>query len=304
MASRDSDYNFSTIIQDSTLFVNAIGTFFCRGSIKNNVSVSDLLIVSDQDTIPSEFRDIIEALAHGTRLFDALYYFSLPKGQRPVISAAMRNDIPSSRQHDVIARAVFFQMFMVLTRGSPSMSDTSSAEGMVPKFLSSTMSLSDTPKNYASLICSFDLGLVDFRFIKQIDFSKLSAISRNRLSLGVAGYRNIAPFALFSPRSDASEDAKNAHEVVAKLARSPADWSIHPVTRSDAVTAYYGALNSTLCDLMVACFSKDQLTTMLNNKMIYSMPRSNPRATRWHGWTIGTMPHLREPIFREQGNRK
>lgn len=279
----------------------ALQEFFIIGSKKSLVSIDDLTIVSDQMPLPEKFTTASEAIKGGTKLIDALYYFSIDAARRPKILRADDGNKAHDRDPVNIAKAFFYQCFFVLTRGAPSTDKGTQRGGVVPSFLQATLALNESPFEYANKICSFDIGNVDWQLIKHLKFDKLGQQALSRFGIGLAGYRMISPFRYYKVRDDASEEVKSAVQVMRHLAESKADWSIHSVTRSATVMGYYGSINKCAGNLILEAFTDEQITEMVKSRMIYAKPVHEPRYSQWRTWSLDRMPGLKNPIF--QGDK-
>lgn len=289
--------NFESIALKEADVAKIVSMLINEGSKRNMVTKEDLTIVSDNTNCPKAFANVMEAINHGTKLFDALYYFSLDEKSRPSVKTAAEDDIPVSRKLSDISRALFYQVFLCLVRGSPNDSDASASNEKIPNFLVSIMGLKNKPSYYSNMLASFSLSKVDWRFIKSIDFGQLDTAAINRIGLSVAGYRIMQPFKYYTCKSDASEEERNAYEVVRKLAGEGADWNVHPITKSAEFTGYYGSFTKNVGSLIIACFSDSQIQGMVDSKMLYSKPIANMQYTGWKAWKVSTMPVFNDKIF-------
>ena len=291
------DIDFGIIVPDLADVASALQQFFINGSLARTVAAADLTIVTRAANPPDRFVSIAEGLQAGTKLLDLIYYFSLPQNERPAVAHEDNEDILSSENPQEISRCFFFQAFMVLVRGSPSTATDSTAGATVPAFLQNVLGLDGTPAHYADAICSFDIANVDWRFLRHIAMPQAGLEALNRLGLGVCGYRAMGPFKLYGCRRDASREAIQAYEAIRALAQAPADWGIHPLTRSAAFTAYFGSLNKSAASLMTECFTQEQLQEMVDLRIIFQLPRADPRYTQWRTWSVAANPPLSDPIF-------
>jgi hypothetical protein len=289
--------SFGSIAYDDSVIANALQRFVKEGSFKGKISVTDLVIVSDVSPTPASFDNLGIALSHGTKLFDALMYFSLGVNERPSIMAATPNDLPVSRDAQVISSALFFLAFMLLTRARVPSGASTTTGSSVPAFLGNVMGLTNSPDHYMKLLSSFDLSKMNHRWIQFIQWNSIGTEAMNRFGLGVAGYRAFAPFTLLNVRADASPEAKRAAAVAKEIATRPADWCIHPVTRHPRILQIFGNLNKNLGNLMIACFESDELRDLATNRVIYEVPISDPRYNNWKNWEITSIPAFSNPIF-------
>jgi hypothetical protein len=291
------DIRFNVVNPNFPAIAHALQVFVTRGSSRSVVSISSLKIVSDNPTIPTSFSDIGTAISHGTKLFDALMYFSLPDNQRPTVRAADEDEIPRTRDVTIISKSVFYLAFFLITRAKVPSGIATNIGTSVPAFLQNILGMNETPDYYMNLLSSFDLSALNHTWIQYIQWSQVSLESMNRFGLGVAGYRSFQPFKLLAVKNDASVEAKRAAELAKAIATAPPDWKIHPITRDPNILTSLGNLNKNLGNLMLECFTQEQLDSLKSNRVIYDIPSMDVRHTNWRTWSTEMMPALTTPMF-------
>lgn len=289
--------SFDSVVLDPQDIANACHAFLVQGSRRNVISIEDLVIVSDATTKPAAFVNLAMAIEHGTRFFDAVAYFSIPHNLRPEIRAADYDDLPDTRDMNAIAEALFYQLFHVMVRGSPNRS--MNMDSQIPGFLKNVRGLKETPAFYADRICSFDLMKIDWRFIRLLPWGEISQEAINRLGLGLAGYRMLAPFKHYPVDRTLTPAEENAVKIARIMATSPADWSIHAVTRSADFIQKFGNLNANLKNLISRVYSTESIDMMVANKLLYERPAFDARHQQFLSWPQHI--DLTEPIFPNLG---
>lgn len=284
---------FKNIVINPYDVANACRDFLIHGSKKNVISVSDLTIVSDQQTQPPAFVDLAMAMKHGTKFFDAVAYFSMPHNARPKILVADNVDLPDARGMNDVAEALFYQLFHVMVRGTPN--SANNENGQIPGFLKNVRGLKEMPAVYANRICSFDLMKIDWRFIRLLPWNEISQEATNRLGLGLAGYRMLSPFKHYPADKTLTAAEENAIKIAITMATAPADWAIHAVTRSADFIQQFGNLNANLKNLITRAYSAETIEMMVVNKLLYERPTFDARHQQFLSWPQEIV--LSDPIF-------
>jgi len=291
------DFDFGVIVYDSNDLAAALSEFCIIGSKKGIVSIDDLNIISTDMPEPAVFKTVKEGLSQGNKLFDMIMYFSVPEDQRPKARSPRGNETGDPIPDIDIARAVFYLAFFLLTRANVPSGDDDSVGSGVPRFLSNIMGLNGTPASYASKLASFKLEKMEHSWIRHIKWKQLGSEALNRIGLGVAGYRMASPFVLLSPRENLAAQQQVSLTVAQSIAREPADWSIHPVTRDPAILKKYGNLNANLGNLMLECFEAADLQRLVEVKVLFAIPTANIRHTQFRTWTADMVFKSSDPIF-------
>jgi len=180
------------------------------------VSVGDLQVYANAEGAPP--KTIVEAMENGTLFFDAVYYFANDTGTdvtlMPKVDTGMTKDqlITTAKQ-----RLLWTALFLML-RGSYPESVGNDVGRDVPAFLRNICGMNESPANVAQGLASFDLKKIEPVWIRGITWSTFAAAIKQRLGLGLAGYRMLGPFKLYPCRADAPDEAKEAYEWVRAIA--------------------------------------------------------------------------------------
>lgn len=240
--------------------------------------------------------DVKEALKCGTKFFDAVYYFAMDPAVRPTVSAPLAgletldNIIVKTK-----TRLLWTALFLMLRGSYPE--STGQIRGKdIPSFLVSICAMDESPAATADGLASFQLKKINPSWIKSITWNTLAQPIRQRLALGLAGYRQLGPFRIYPCRADVDPEVKSAYDWVKLVLTKPADYDILSCTRSPALISRMGAWNKALGNLMLLCFTKEQLDEMVANKIIFSFPVRDPRADTWRNWSTGGGLALESPI--------
>lgn len=277
--------------------------YIIEGSKTCKVSAEDLSVYAPEG-VNSTNATVSELMKGGTKIFDAIYYCSLPLSDRREPAAALPAD--SILTVDKVADALFFCFFMLLTQARPP------APGVqVGNFLKGIMGAEHPPEYYANAICSFNLSHVDHRWIRHINMNGMSQEAIARFSLGVAGYRlltatfftssnavfastlNVTEAEFNTLKSLAAENAKRLQS----LCEKGASWELHPTTRSPVVLSRFKSLNKAISDMLCFLFNDATLKIMVDQKVIFSRPQPNAANRNWRSWNDSSFMMDLTPIF-------
>jgi len=286
-----------TIQYDLADLAQKLSRFVIQGSKRHTLSKSDLTVVkSNVDQVPDPVT-LPWLLSHGTRFFDAVFWLSLPAGERPEIRTLPAGSIPAPVTVAQICQALFFQLFMGITRAAPSEAVGANIGRDVPNFLSQVLGLNEAPVVYARRLASFHLNKIDPAWMRYIQLGDLGREAISRFGLGVAGYRYLSPFKLLPCRADAPANIRRAYEVARGMALAPSNWQIHPATRDPQLLAVYGPLNANLCNLMLECFTTEQITTLVATRAIYEQPQHQAAHVNYRTWDVDFAANAADVIF-------
>lgn len=291
--------NFNVLQPDFTQLARAIQQFLAYGSKKGHVTIEELVIVSDLPNPPIRFADVAEALINGTKFFDACLYFTLPDADKPAVRAMTAAEKPASREYAQIGEAIFVIYFYLLTRARVPARTGEDSRHPIPRFLTNVLSLTQPMTAYLDLVSGFDISKMDHKWIKEVQMGELGDEMRNRIGLGVAGYRMFGPFKSYTPRPGTPPNLLQAVEVAKHIATVAPDWNIHPVTRNPVILTNLGNLNQNLGNLMLEVFSDEQIREMTDAKMIFAKPTKQPTHIQYRTWTLQGLIPLNEPIFHD-----
>lgn len=258
------------------------------------VTAGDLHVYSVDGVTPPA--DVREAMRWGTKFFDAVYYFALEAAARP--KPAPGQDGMADLQAHLVAvkkRLLWTAIFLML-RGSYPTSTTGVVGADVPAFLVKICAMTETPAEVAAGLASFNLEGIDPRWIRQIEWQALAQPIRQRMALGLAGYRALGPFRLYDLKPGVTAEVSEAYHWVKKVTTAAPDYAILSCTRDAVLVSRLGSWNKALGNLMLECFTDAQLAEMGANKIIFSKPVRDPRADSWKTWSKWTDFALTDPI--------
>lgn len=281
--------DFKIIQIDVLKVADALQRFIHVGSSRTGIAITDIQTrcTGPVPTTPHSLKALLQA---GIPLFDAVAYLTVDRAHRPpLVSDAdiVENTAPSLEK---ISEAIFYVYFLLVTQARYPTVGSGSDQIRVPRFLKDVMRLSEEPNVYLKRICSFNPVKFNPAWLKCIHIPGLGVETMNRFGLGVAGYRLFGPFKCYEVKESASRNIKSAYAVARHFAINPPNWQIHPITRNPTILSTYGNLNKNLANLILECFTENQIDEMVATKMIYQRPVHDPQCANYKTWSI--MPSL------------
>jgi len=279
-----SGLDFKTIEFDLIELAGKIQRFVHQGSQRYFVSIDDIKIQKLAGEQPPDPMTMEWLFEQGNPFFDSVFYIGLEDVKKPQIVELPAGHTVSPILPYALAQALFFQYFLILTRGSVSDEDSLTVGTAVPSFLAKVIGLDKTPKYYASLLSTFQLKKVDPAWAKFVPMKDLGKECVNRLGLGVAGYRMGGPFKLLPKPTGMSAEQTTAYEIAHSFISQPYSWDIHSATRNPNILTIYGPLNANLGNLALEIFKKEDLERLVSTKALYKLPIKDDSATNYRSW--------------------
>lgn len=227
---------------------------------------------------------LFNLLQLGMKLFDAVVWLHAgrpathPLQADPTLTA---DTIPS--MHDV-ARSVFYAYFMLLTQARYPAISAGGEKPRIPNFLKSIMGMAQDQTHYMDMLTSFPPQQFDPAWVRFVHFSGFGQEVLSRFGLGVAGYRMFGPFKLYPAKDGLSPNLVPAFAFARTVARAPASWDIHPLTRNPNILTARGNLNKNLGNLILECFTDDQIAEMVAAKIIFKRPDREAQHMEYRNW--------------------
>jgi len=297
------ELGLTTVNVNPETLASVIQLFLTDVSKIHSVDKADLQIRKDPNNIVPD--TVAEAIRYGTKFFDAVYYFTLDDKEGVAMLPHYSTDVSLkqlvTKEQDWIIRAcnnLLVCYLHIMMRGAYPSNPKANEIQKVPAFFKSILGFDSPLGNVANELASFDLNKIDMSWVKLIKTGSFNIAIKNRLSLGIPGYRMLMPFKLYPLKSGVSQEVKAAYEWVQKLVNRGFYWDIFPPTRSSQVTQKLGPMNAALGNLMLECFTQDQLKEMAEQslKIIFDVPKKDQRANHWRSWSAITDLELQEPM--------
>lgn len=276
--------DFGLVHIDPSETAKAFQSYLDTASKLTGVSLDDIdrsviTIVGD-----GEAMTLVDLLNAGMKLFDAVVWLTAgrPKSHPLQLDPGMKKESIASL-HDV-ARSVFYCYFMLIVQARYPVSSREKDKPKIPNFLKTIMGMDQDQHVYVERICSFEPQKFDPSWAEYVSFKNFGQEVLSRFGLGVAGYRYFGPFASFTPKAGLPQNIMDAFNFARNVATSPASWDVHPLTRSPDVLTKRGNLNKNLGNLILACFSDEDIAEMEKSKMIFRKPEKEPTHRNYLGW--------------------
>jgi len=290
--------DFKIITLDHHHLAEALSAFVLNGDGGDKISVDDLTIVKREANGPTSFDNVADALTNGTRLFDALAYFSLPANRRPAVVHEELGEDEADPSLLEIGRSVYYCLMFILLRGHAPTKQNTAADEPTPQFLTRVMNMTEDPGVYHKNIASFDLNSISHQWVKYVTINGLSQKTQNRLALGMAGYRIPAALTIYPVRDDAVDEARTAAEAVRRFVARGVVWDCHSVTRTGAFLDAVKNFNGNCANLILEVFDNAQIDRLVELRILFERPIYNPRFENWRSWTDDTFTPFNDRIFR------
>lgn len=241
---------------------------------------------------------LTELLELGMKLFDAVVWLTAgrPTAHPLVADPTLTKDkIPSLHE---IARAVFFNYFMLLTQARYPAPRNEVDKPKIPNFLRTIMGMSEEQHVYVETICSFAPQKFDPAWVKFVEFQQFGQEVLSRFGLGVAGYRMFGPFGLYQPKENLSPALMESVNFARTIAKAPSSWAIHPLTRNPNILTSRGNLNKNLGNLILDVFTEEQIAEMVKSKILYKKPEREAAHRNYLTWSAADDISGTTTIFR------
>jgi len=277
--------DFGIIKIDIVQTAKALQEYLDIASNLTGVSLDDINITVTQAPADSSKLTLVDLLKLGMKLFDAIVWLSAgrPTSHPLKTDPTMTADQVASLKS--IADAVFYCYFILVTQARYPVRNPGPDSPKMPNFLTTIMGLDEPQGVYVKRICSFEPQKFDPKWAKYVKFEGFGQEVLSRFGLGVAGYRMFGPFALYRPRAGLSQDLMAAYEFARKVAMAPATWDMHPLTRDPNILTKRGNLNKNLANLILDCFTDDQINEMTKSKVLYKKPEREPNHRNYLTWS-------------------
>jgi hypothetical protein len=272
--------------------------FLDRGSQLTGVpldSISLSVFSLPPNPIAATLTDLLNS---GMKFFDAVIWLSAGRPN----THQLRED-PSIKKEDLplmndVARSIFYIYFNLVTQARYPAGRYQAEKVKIANFLIRVMQMDQPQEYYVDMVCSFDIRLLDPRWIEFVNFQGFGQQVQSRFGLGVAGYRWFAIFKHFQPDTKGRQDLIDAIKFVNRINAAPYDWNIHPLTRPGEVIAQCGPLNGNLMNLALEVLSSESLAAAVDSRMIFSYPVATPQHNQYKLWNDQMVIVGSRPVFK------
>lgn len=288
---------FVTVTYNHQDLAAALNAFVTAGSVRGQIAITDLSIVSRHANNLEPFTTVADAISRGTRLFDALAYFSLHPDLRPDIVHEELGEDEEDPAVDDIGRSLFYVFMFILIRGSAPSHIATNNTTPVPRFLSNVMNLTETPDVYADRLASFDIQLMHHGWVRHITLDGLDHTVQNRLALGVAGYRLPAALCIAELKQDLAPELVTAVEAVRNFVNRGMVWDCVGHVRSARFLDAVKNMNKNVGNLISLSVPDDVIARLVRLRVLFEAPVYDERFTQYLTWTNATFAEFDDFIF-------
>lgn len=290
--------NFLIIDVDPVQVARAFQDYLIRGSQLTGVSLDD--ISTSLHTVPANPKTatLADLVAGGMKLFDAVVWMTAGRPASHPLTVDPSISVDSQPSMHEIARAVFYVYFFLLTQARYPVANANDEKPKVSNFLTNVMGMDKDQSHYVNLICTFAPQKFNPAWVRHVNFERLGQEVLSRFGLGVAGYRMFGPFKLYTPRAGLSAELMAAYNFARNVATNPPTWDVHPLTRSPEILTARGNLNKNLANLILDCFTTEQIQEMAAAKVLYGVPERQPNYMNYKTWSAEDNISGNSNIFR------
>jgi len=213
-------------------------------------------------------------VSNGTAFFDAIIYKTGKNSDLIKFKAAKhpQSKVIEAMTYQNISEALYFAFFLLLVRGRYPADGMSEEKKDIPKFLGGTMALKHSSTHYRSILASFTLEKLNPEWIKLIKIKNLGLETRQRLGLQVAGYRWLKVFSIIPITKQLSPEKDKAVKAIQAFVSKGAVWEMFSLTRSTKVATRFISLNKLLTNLVLACYTTEEIAKMKESQIIPIVP--------------------------------
>jgi hypothetical protein len=277
--------DFGLIHIDPLETAKALQAYLDTASNLTGVSLDDINLGVIRMPANAQTATLVDLLTVGVKLFDAIVWLTAdrPTSHPLVLDPGMTQEkIPSL--HDV-ARSVFYCYFMLVVQARYPAARATRDKPTIPNFLRSIMGMEEEQHVYVERVCSFEPQKFNPAWARYVKFEGFGQEVLSRFGLGVAGYRYFGPFGLYNPKPNLPQNLMNAFAFARTVSKAPASWSVHPLTRKPNVLSSRGNLNKNLGNLILECFTEEDIAEMVKAKVIFAVPKREPTHRNYIQWT-------------------
>jgi len=276
---------------DTDTLGSILKDYVIQGSGKNVLQAQDVIIRLSSDQTQAEDVPILTLLEQGTSLFAAMIYnnttdrdnftYMSPKPTTGVWTA------------DTVAKYVFVAYFYILTQNR--------AVNLIEQdanFIRTTIGVSEDVKTIGARLFETGMEKIPHDWIRAIKIKELQQESRNRLGLGIAGYRLMQAFLSIDPKEGAPEPAKQAWTAIRDSVGRGYFYGFHTHFRDSSFITTFSSLNKTLNDLLATHGKPEEVQAAVARKVLAVMPNKDLRYSRYNLLTRANFQqHETGPIF-------
>lgn len=263
---------------------------------------SDLIIYRNNEGLIDE--TVLGLVRSGTKILDAMLYVMAgqPDGVRlegPVAGCNAGLLTENDMAGNVLTgkRNLIWTIAFTLLRGHYPSADGTAIGSDIPAFMHNILGMNVSPAAVAAAVASFTLSKLDMAWMKVFNFNSFPEKIKNRLALGMPGYRYLSVFKYIPISQPLGEELARRVNLVRELNTYPADWDMFPPTRSQLIIERLGSVNHLVGNLISQVYTRAEIAGMVRIKMLPVFPEFSPTHDRWEGFQNVQELGLVTPIF-------
>lgn len=255
---------------DSASLGNILSSYVIQGSGRNVLLASDVIIRLPGSAQQGDDLPILELLESGTSLFAALIYIN--SDDRDNFSYQAPEDQSNQWTAESISKMLYAAYFYILTQNRAINLIQTEAN-----FMRTTIGMSGTTVEIGRKLFEGGFEKIPHDWVRSIRIRDLEPESRNRLGLGIAGYRLLQAFQSIEPKSDAPADATAAWAAIRASVNRGYFYGFHTHFRSERFIQRFVSLNKVLNDLLARHGMEDQIQAAVDRKILAVRPTMDLR---------------------------
>jgi len=278
---------------DPASIAQVLKRFVILGSEPGMLQRSDVHIhipigFTEGDDIPA--KSLLDA---GTSLFAALIYAGLDDRSGLTYKDVALPTIPWTTE--LISQYIFISFFYILTQNQAVGSIKTGAN-----FINKTIGSTRTPSEIDSALFSSGMVKITHDWVIGIPLKDLGQASRNRLALGIAGYRQMQLFFSIAAKSETPPEYAAVWKVVKDSVNRGYFYGFHTNFRSEAFIRTFKSLNKTLLYVIHTYGVQADIDMAKSNRAMY---KDTGKEARYSDVSMITEANFRKfetkPIFEE-----
>lgn len=288
---------FNHIQWDEEALAAICRPFLERGLTDTVLDLSDIRVCIPSGCILADAKNLAWMIEHGSHFFDAIAFLALNEEDRIQVTV-VEDPLPGSVVNFTeVSEALGFAYFFLMTRGNWPSAVGNVVGSDVPSFLKNILGLKHSPSTYATRLASFSLTKLPKKWIKFIPPMQLPEKVSNRLAMGLAGLRVIAPFKNNPITRKVPEEVRNAVDLILTFLGRGAVWEFVSATRDPRVLTSVGTPNKEVANLLLAAYSQQELVAMAASKQIFEVPVPQAGHHNWKTWNKKTFSWMKDKVF-------
>jgi len=271
---------------DQNALAELLIPYVVAGSAKNNLSITDLTIVTPAGGEENDDYTVKDLFDAGSDLFSSIIYQKLNADQRAKIPKTERDLTAEERNltKELLSQMIFIDYFYIFTqaRHPTKAMDTIGRDGrryQPAQFILNTIGTDVTFEDVEKILFAKGLAKMPMAWIQSVPVGDLSTEAQNRFLLGAAGHRLIQGFATIKVKADAPDDVKKIWALLIKYTQDGYSWNFHTAFRGVAFVRTYKSLNKILENLLATYGVEDDLIVAVSDasKALYRPPVADRR---------------------------